>query len=174
MPLLETSKIRVWEWGLFKKKIAMEVLRLCIPYIKRYFQKQQWSAFLFIAEINQILLFSGMQFLERSKITVVKRHFFKKTCYGSFMYLPTLRQKVSSRAPVKRFSLYDSNYSDSLAFGNGRFAEIKNNSFRARSFQEENNCYGSFRYVSFLQIKVFSGAPVRCFSLYGWNNSDCF
>ena len=34
------------------------------------------------------------------------------------MYLPTLRQKVSSRAPVKRFSLYGSNYSDSLVFGN--------------------------------------------------------
>ena len=83
------------------------------------------------------------------------------------MYLPTLRQKVSLRAPVKRFSLYGSNYSDSLVIRNGRFAEIKNSSFRARSFQQKNNCYGSFRYVSFLRIKVFSGAPVRCFSLYG-------
>ena len=53
------------------------------------------------------------------------------------MYLPTLRQKVSSRAPVKRFTLDGSNYSDSLVFGNGRFAEIKNNSFRARSFQQK-------------------------------------
>ena len=155
MPLLETSKIRVWEWGLFKKKIAMEVLRLCIPYIKRYFQKQQWSAFLFIAEINQILLFSGMQFLERSKVTVVKRHFLKKSLLWKFYVFAYL----TSKSIFKRY---------------GRFAEIKNSSFRARSFQQKNNCYGSFRYVSFLRIKVFSGAPVRCFSLYGWNNSDCF
>ena len=72
MPPLERSKITVWERHLFKtkKKLAMEVLRLCLQYVKRYFQEHEWSAFLFMAQINQILLFLGMQLLGRSKTTV--------------------------------------------------------------------------------------------------------
>ena len=39
----------------FQKKFAMEVLSLCLPYVKRYFQEHQLSAFLSMAQITQIL-----------------------------------------------------------------------------------------------------------------------
>ena len=54
----------------FKKKIAVEVSTMCLPSVKRYFHECQWSAFLFLAQIIQILLFSSMQLLERPKIIV--------------------------------------------------------------------------------------------------------
>ena len=62
----------------FQKKFAMGVLGLYLPYVKRYFQEHQLSAFFFMAQITQILLFSGMPLLERSKITVWERHLFKR------------------------------------------------------------------------------------------------
>ena len=40
---------------LFNKKISMEVLRSCLPYVKRYFQEHQWSALLLMVHIIQIL-----------------------------------------------------------------------------------------------------------------------
>ena len=54
----------------------------------------------------------------------------KKTCYGSFAFMPTLRKKVFSRARVKCFSLYGSNKSYSFVFGNAASGEIKDNSLR--------------------------------------------
>ena len=65
MPLLERSKITVWERHVFKKKIAMELLSLCLPYVKRYFREHQLSAFFFMAQIIQIMLLLGMLLLER-------------------------------------------------------------------------------------------------------------
>ena len=76
--LLERSKITVREQHFFKKKIVMEVLGLHLPYIKMYFQEHHVSTFLFMGQITQILLFSGILLLERSKITVREQHFFKK------------------------------------------------------------------------------------------------
>ena len=77
-PLSERSKLTVWEQRLFKKKkrIDMEVLGMCLSYAKRYFQEHEFSAFLIMAQITQILLFSGMLILERSNITVWERHLF--------------------------------------------------------------------------------------------------
>ena len=55
------GEITVWEQRLFNnKKIAMELLGLCLPYVKRLFQEHQVSSFFFI----------GRPLLERSKITV--------------------------------------------------------------------------------------------------------
>ena len=51
MPLLERSEITVCERHFLKKKFAMEVLSLCLPYVKRYFQKHQLSAFFFMAQL---------------------------------------------------------------------------------------------------------------------------
>ena len=125
-----------------------------------------------MAQITQILLFSGMSILEKSKITVWERHLFKKSFrYGSFRNVPTLRKEVFSGASVKRVFLYSSNNSDSVAFGNAGFAEIKDHSLRTTPFQKKF-CYGSFRHVTTLRKKVFSGAPVKCFFLYGWNNPN--
>ena len=67
-----------------KKKIAVEVLGLCLLYIKRYFQEHQFSGFFFMAEITQILLFSGMPLLERSKIKVWEWQILKKNLLWKF------------------------------------------------------------------------------------------
>ena len=40
---------------------------------------------------------------------------------------------------MKCFSLYSSNYSDSVVFGNAVFGEIKNHSLRTTLFQEETS-----------------------------------
>ena len=69
-----------------KKNIALEVLSLCLR--KKVFSGVPVSAFLFMAQITQILLSLGMLLLERSKITVWEWHLFKKKfCYGSFEFV---------------------------------------------------------------------------------------
>ena len=54
----------------FEKKIAMEVLGLFLPYVKRYFQEHQLSVFFFTNQITQNLFFRRMTVLQRSKTTV--------------------------------------------------------------------------------------------------------
>ena len=95
----------------------MEVSSLCLPYGKGYFQEHQWSAFLFTAEITEILLFSGMRLLERSKITVWEQHLWKTNLQWKFWVVSALRIKVFSRGTVKRFSLYGSNESFCVVSG---------------------------------------------------------
>ena len=57
---------------------AMEDLSMRLPYVKYIFPGSPVKCFLFMAQITQILLFSGMNVLERSKITVQQRLTFKK------------------------------------------------------------------------------------------------
>ena len=53
-----------------KSNFAMIVLGMCPAYVKMYFQDHQWSDFFVMAQITQILLFSGMLVSESSRITV--------------------------------------------------------------------------------------------------------
>ena len=107
-----------------KKNFGVKGLGMCLPYVNRYFQEHQWSAFLFMAQITQILLFSRMLVLQRSKITVWEQKVFKnKFIYGSFWFVSTLRKKVFSGALVKCFFPYSSNNSDSVVWENGGFGD---------------------------------------------------
>ena len=117
-------------------------------------------------------MFSGLSHLERSKITVSEPYLFKrKICYRSFRYLSTLYKKEFSGGPVKWFSLYASNNSDSAVFGSAAFGGIKDYSLRTTLFQKQM-CYGRFSFASTLRKKVISWAPVKCVFLHGSNNSD--
>ena len=156
----------VWEQQLFKK-ICYGSFRYLSALRKK---EHHLSTFFFMGQITQILLFSGILLLERSKITVREQHFFKKNCYGSFGFASTLHKKVFSGAPVKCVLIYGSNNSDSVVFRNA-FREIKDHSLRMTPFQNKI-CYGSFGFVFTLHKKVFSGAPVKCVFLYGSNKSD--
>ena len=150
-----------------------------LPYVKIYFQQLQWRVFLFMDQINQILLFSLMNVLERSKITVQQRHIFKKIfSHGNFRYVSSLSKKVFSAAPVNHFFLYGPNNSkpnktkqDSLVFRNASFRENKDHSLRTTPFQKIL-INKSFGFVSTLRKKVFSGALVKFFPFYGPSNSD--
>ena len=62
----------------FQKQNYFEVLGMYAAYIKTYFQEYQPSAFVFMAQITQILLFSRMPLLERSKIMVWEQDLFQK------------------------------------------------------------------------------------------------
>ena len=62
----------------FQKQNYFEVLGMYAAYIKTYFQEYQQSAFVFMAQITQILLFSRMPLLERSKIMVWEQDLFQK------------------------------------------------------------------------------------------------
>ena len=76
-----------------------------------------------------------MLLLERSKITVSGRHFFKKkVCYGSFGLVSTLRKKIFSVARMKCFSHYGSNNSNSAVFGNAILGETKDHNLRTTPF----------------------------------------
>ena len=48
-----------------KHFFAVEVLGMCLPYVKTYFQRYQWNAYFFRAQITQILLFRGKSVWER-------------------------------------------------------------------------------------------------------------
>ena len=111
--------------------------------------------------------FSGKNFNASFEIVLP---FIKSFCW-SFRYVPFLWTKFFSRAPVKCFSLYGSNYTDLGGLRSVAFGEIKDHSLRTTLFQEKNFNV-SFGIVSTLCKKVFSRAPVKCFSLYGLNNSD--
>ena len=85
--------------------------------------------------------------------------------------MSTLRKNVFSGPSVKFVFFYGSINTDSVVFGSAAFWEIEGHRHRATSFQKKK-FYGSFGFVSILRKKVFLGAPVKCFSLYGSNNSD--
>ena len=131
MPLLERSKVTVWERHLFKERFAMEVLSLGLPFVKWYFEEHHLCAFLFMAEITEILLFSGMPLLERSKRPQFENDTFskKKKYYGRFVFVSTLRKNVFWGAAVKCVFLYGSNNSDFFIFGNAAFGKIKDHSW---------------------------------------------
>ena len=127
-----------------------------------------------MAQITQILLFSGILLLKRWKIIVWKINLSSnKSCWSSFRYVSSLSKKIFFRAPVKCFSLYGSNYSDSGPFKNIAFGDIQDHSLKKVHFKKKN-CFWNFNYVSTFRKKVFSRVPVKCFSVFGSNNSDSF
>ena len=122
----------------------------------------------------KLLRFSSFQeccFWRYPRSQFEKSTFQKKICCWSFNYVFTFRKKVFSRVPVKCFSVFGSNNSDSFVFEYAAFGETKDHSLVATLFWK-NIFDGSFRYVSILRKKVFSGAPMKCFSLYDSNESD--
>ena len=122
-------------FNIYQRWINSECLLGCLTSVKRYFEGHQLSAFFFMAQITQILLFSGMVLLERSKITVWERHLFKKKfCYGSLEFVSALRKKVFSGAPVNFVFLCGSNNSDSVIVTNATFGELKDHSLSRIEF----------------------------------------
>ena len=105
-----------------------------------------------MAQITQILLFSEMSLLERSKISLRMTIFQKKIAMDVLgLCLPYL--KLFSRVPVKCFSLYDSNNPDSVVFGNTTFGEIKDHKLRTTPLV-------FFFMAQITQILLFSGMPI--------------
>ena len=146
IPVLQRSKITVWERHLFKKKFCNGTFGFVSALSKNIFSGAQVKYFCLSGPNNpdftmkkkkreRILLFSWMPFLERSKITVWEQHFFKKNlCYGSFGFVSTLRKNAFLGPPVKCVFLYGSNNSDSFASGNADFTEIKDHTLSTIDF----------------------------------------
>ena len=140
MLLSERSNITYWKRQLFQTNF-IEALGICLSYIKKYFQEHQWSDFLFVAHITQVLFFQescfwrdqGPQF-EKDTFSKKKK---KKNAIRSFMHVPPLHKSVFSRAPVKCFSLYSSNDLDSAVFRNAAFGEIKDHRLKKTPIQKK-------------------------------------
>ena len=106
MLVLERAKI-CWEGYLFKNNFTMELLGMCLPYVKRYFQEYQWSAFFFIAQIAEILSFIGMLGLENSRITVwAQLIFWKFFNHKLFFWRSNFHKKVFGAVNKRRISWY--------------------------------------------------------------------
>ena len=90
--------------------------------------------FLYGSNNSDSVVFSNSDFKEIKDHSLRTTPFQKKCCYGSFGFVSTLRKKVFSGAPVKWLSLYGSNKSDSVLFGNADFAEIKDQSLSTMDF----------------------------------------
>ena len=110
----------------------------------------------FGSNISDCFVFGNAAFGEIKDHSLRATLFQEKKIYGSFEIVCIFCENVFCLAPVKHFSLYSSN-NFFLVFGNTAFEEIKDHSLRTTRFQKKN-CYGSFRYVSLLRIKVFSGS----------------
>ena len=127
--------------------------------------------FFWMNQITQILLFSRMTVLLRSKSTVWEGNLFKKNWYGSFGFVSTLCKKLFPEALIKCFSLYGSNNSDFIVFRMLVLQRSKITVWEQKLFKNKF-VYGSFWFLSTLRKKVFSRAPVKCFFSYSSNNSD--
>ena len=80
IPISQRLKIT----GLRMKVESMEVLGMCLPYVKMYFQDHQLSLFFSMAQLTQILLFLEVLLFEKLKITVTEQHLFKKKFLWKF------------------------------------------------------------------------------------------
>ena len=107
MLVSERSNVTVWERHLFKSNFCYGSFRYISTLRKMLFSGASVKCFLSMAQITQILLFLGMLVLERSKAIVWERQLFKKiSCYGSFRYVSTLREKVFSMGMSSPDHLY--------------------------------------------------------------------
>ena len=92
----------------FSKKISvMEVVSMCLPYLKRYFQWQKWNVFFFRAQIIQIFLFEKQCQFGKNQRSQFNNNTFSKNFSGmkvSGMCLPYVKSFFSV-APVKCFFL---------------------------------------------------------------------
>ena len=155
----------------FQKKIGYWSFRYVSTLCKKVFSRAQVKCFCLYGSVSQILFFfQECGFWRGQRSHFENDSFSKKNFNASFEIVFTLCEKVFSRAPEKRFSLYGLNNSDSLVFGNATFGEIKNHSLRTRRFQK----IFAMNVLGILNKKAFSRAPVKCFSIYGSNNSDFF
>ena len=89
MPVLERSKITVGKRHLYKKKkIAMKVLGMCVPFIRRYFQEHQFLVLLKHRNIDSVI-FRNAGFEEINNHSLRTTPFQKKIAMELLgMYLP--------------------------------------------------------------------------------------
>ena len=113
-----------------------------------------------------------MPLLERSKIAIWKRHLFKKRiCYGSFGFVSTLRKRYVQEHQLSDF-LFMAQITQILLFSWMPLSKRSKITVWERKLFKKKFIYGSFWFVSTLRKKVFSGVPMKSFSLRGSNNSD--
>ena len=126
--------------------------------------------FLYGSNNSDSVVFGNDGFGEMKDHSLRTAPFQKTSCYGSFRYDPILRKKVFSGAPVKYF-FFMARITQILLFLGMTVLERSNMTVFERRVLENIFCYGSFRYMSTLRKKVFSGAPVKHDFLYGSNKS---
>ena len=134
MLLLERSKITGWEQHLLKK-IGYGSFRYVFTLCKKVFSGEPVKClFLYGSNNWDYVVFMNASFADIKDQFENYTSFLRKFIYGSFGCMSTLHKKVFLGAPVKCFSFYDSNKSDSFVFKNATFREIKDYSLRTTPF----------------------------------------
>ena len=137
MALLERSKITVREQHLFKKKLCYGSFRCVSNLSKKVFSGAPVNfVFLCDSDNSDSVVSVNAAFGEIKDHSLRMTPFQKKIFYRSFRYMCTLRKKVCSGAPVKCIFLCGSNNTDSVAFGNANFTEIKDHSLSTLDFNK--------------------------------------
>ena len=127
----------------FQKKFAVEVLGMQLPYIKRYFQEYQWSSFLFMAQITQILFLSRVVLLEISKITVWERDIFKEKLPFKFQVCVYLPWKGIFRSTSKVLFWFWLKYIWLFCFWECHFWRDQRSQFESDTFSRKKNLWKS-------------------------------
>ena len=77
-----------FESNVFSKNLfGIEVLGICLPYVKTYFQEHQWSTFFFRTQITQILFFRESRFWRDKSSQLEHNRFFKSFFTVKFFFL---------------------------------------------------------------------------------------
>ena len=79
----------------------MEVLGLCLPYLKGFFQQNHEMFFLQGSYNSDSIVFRNAAYRKIKDYSLTTIPFQKHFYNGSFRYVSTLRKKVISAAPVK-------------------------------------------------------------------------
>ena len=140
----------------------MKVSGICLSYVERYFQAEQWKSFFFRAQITLILLLLRMLVSQRSQRSEIFSRIFSAMEFLS-MCVP-LSNKVIPKHQWNAF-FFRAQISQILLFFRMLVLGWWKITVWERHLFHTFFCYGSFWHVSTLRKKLFSGAPVKNFFL---------
>ena len=174
MQVFERSKITVWKRHIFQKENCCWSFRYVSTICRKVFSGAPVKcSFVFSWNNSDSFVFRNAPFGE-IKDHILKKTAFSNKLYWSFRYMSVLHKKVFSRAPVKWFSLCGSYNSGSVFFSGVLVLERSRTTIWKRHIfrKKKENAIRSFTHVPPLHKRVFSRAPVKCFSLYSSNDLD--
>ena len=150
----------------FQKKIGYWSFRYVSTLCKKVFSRAQVKSFCLYGSVSQILFFSGMWLLERSKITLWERFLFKKKFQCKLWDCVYIMWKgIFKRTSEELFHLWFK-LLRFPSFWECRFWGYQRSQFENEIFWK-NIYYGCFRYVSILRKKgIFRSTSEMLFSLW--------
>ena len=135
----EVSKVTVQQWHFPKLFYAMEVLGICLPCVKRYFELVQGNFFSLGLKLLRFASFWACWFGSNQTSQFNNNTFSKIFCYGSFRYvLPYIKRYFHWHQWI--FFFFWAQITDSLVFGSCSLGKIKGHSSTTTFFESFHVC----------------------------------